>query len=169
MRYRLGWFAAALFVFCSLWGQAKEEKTPMPPLSRQEVAESIEWYKTAADRGDAKAQFLLGHFYSIGLAVPQSYSEAAKWFRKASEQGNAEAQGSLGSMYGLGQGVPQDFVEAYVWLNLAVANGYAKAAEARDVTAGRLSPQALEQAQARARQIHEEIHARAPKTDRSPM
>ncbi|HLN08925.1 MAG TPA: tetratricopeptide repeat protein [Xanthobacteraceae bacterium] len=74
-----------------------------------------------AERGDARAQTLLGYMFANGRGVPQNYVVAAYWYRRASEQGNATAQYSLGLMYDKGQGVPLDYVLAYKWLNLAVA------------------------------------------------
>ena len=45
-----------------------------------------------AEKGDAKAQFVLGLKYDTGKGVPQDYAEAAKWYRKAKDQGVASAQ-----------------------------------------------------------------------------
>jgi TPR repeat protein len=55
-------------------------------------------------------------------------------------------------MYGLGQGVPQDYITAHMWYNLAASNGNNLAAENRDAIAPKMSPAAIEQAQARAAQ-----------------
>jgi TPR repeat protein len=66
----------------------------------------------------------------------------------------------LGLSYDSGKGVPQDYSEAYVWLTLSAANGYKDAPKIRDRTANKLSHQALERAQARARTLHAEIQAK---------
>jgi hypothetical protein len=103
----------------------------------------------AADRGDAKPQFNLGHMnavgegisikarvpldtvmgnlYAKGLGVPQDYAEAVRRFRKAAERGDATAQYNLGVMYAEGTGVRQDFAEAETWYRRAAAQGLADA------------------------------------------
>ena len=93
------------------------------------VAQSteIEQLRSAAEQGDASAQFNLGLKYYNGEGVPQDYQEAVKWYRLAAEQGDASAQGSLGAMYYIGEGVPKDDVEAVYWLRLAAGQGHASA------------------------------------------
>jgi len=123
----------------------------------------VKWYRKAADQGVAEVQFLLGECYEHGDGVPQDYAEAVKWYRKAADQGDADAQYNLGLCYNQGQGVPQDEAESYVWMSLSAANGKTMASASRDRAARKLSRQALEQAQARARKLHAEIQARIEK------
>ena len=54
-------------------------------------AQAAEWYRKAAEQGDAGAQFNLGHLYYDGQGVPQDYGEAVRWFRLAAAQGQEEA------------------------------------------------------------------------------
>lgn len=74
-----------------------------------------------AERGDARAQTLLGYMFANGRGVPQNLVESAYWYRAAAELGHPTAQYMLGLMYDKGQGLPQDYVLAYKWLNLAVS------------------------------------------------
>ena len=78
-----------------------------------------------AEKGDAKAQFVLGLKYDTGKGVPQDSAEAAKWYRKAAEQGYADAQFNLGTMYDEGRGVHQDYAEAAKWYRKAKDQGVA--------------------------------------------
>ena len=55
--------------------------------------------KVKAEKGDAKAQTLLGIFYQLGAGVPKDDAEAVKWYRKAADQGYATAQFNLGVIY----------------------------------------------------------------------
>lgn len=127
---------------------------------------AVEWYEKAAKQGHAEAQCFLGSYYERGgRGVIKDISQAAKWYRKAAMQGWADAQGALAYCYALGDGVPEDASEAYVWASLAVANKPMYEEESsflklRNLNAERLSPQALERAQERARKLHEEIQAR---------
>ena len=87
-----------------------------------------------------------------GQGVPQDYAEALRLYRLAAEQGDATAQSNLGVMYVNGQGVLQDNVLAHMWFNLGAANGNELGAETRDTFAKEMTPQAIEQAQAMARE-----------------
>ena len=90
---------------------------------RDNYAESVKWYKLAAEAGDAKAQFNLGVMYDEGKGIPQDDAEAVKWYRLAAEAGIAGAQCRLGRMYDFGEGVPQNYTEAMKWYRLAAEAG----------------------------------------------
>ena len=88
-------------------------------------AEQAALFHTAAEQGNADAQFALGMMHTNGEGVPQNYAEAVIWFRLAAEQGHAWAQTTLGVMYLNGRGVPQDDVEAVTWWRKAAEQGHA--------------------------------------------
>ena len=75
-----------------------------------------------------------------------------KWFRLAAEQGIAKAQSNLGTMYGNGKGVLQDNVMAHMWLNIGAANGNELGGTNRDKIAKKMTPAAIQEAQAMARE-----------------
>lgn len=79
-----------------------------------------EYYRKAAEQGNADAQYNLGVCYDNGEGVTQSYEEAVKWYRLAAEQGNAMAQYNLGGCYEFGEGVTQSYEEAFKWYSKAV-------------------------------------------------
>lgn len=119
----------------------------------QDYKEAANWYLKAAEQGNAEAQFNLGVMYRKGRGVSQDYKEAVMWYRKAAEQGGADAQTNLGYMYNKGLGVLQDNVLAHMWYNISSANGPENGARAknRDIVAKRMSQEAIEKAQAMAR------------------
>jgi TPR repeat protein len=88
---------------------------------------SFKWYKRAAEKGYAEAQYMLGLMYDNGEGVPQNYSETFKWYKRAAEQGHADAQYNLGLMYHNGKGVPQNYSEAFKWYKRAAEQGVAEA------------------------------------------
>ena len=45
------------------------------------------WFREAAKRGDADAQYNLGRLYYEGKGVRRDYRKAAKWFLASAEQG----------------------------------------------------------------------------------
>jgi len=67
----------------------------------QSDALALNWWRSAAEQGDAQAQSKLGLFYaqgSKGVGAPSDV-EAVKWWQKAAEQGHANAQFNLGLMF----------------------------------------------------------------------
>jgi len=71
---------------------------------------------------------------------------------QAAAQGDTSAQFNLANMLRLGQGVAQDFIRAHMWYNLAAVSGNKNAVELRDLTAARMTPQQIAQAQQLARE-----------------
>ena len=117
-----------------------------------DYATALQEFRPLAEQGDAKIQTLVGAMYAEGKGVPQDYAEAFKWYRLAAEQGGASAQTNLGFMYGTGEGVLQDNVLAHMWANLGAANGNENGVKGRDIIAKEMTPQAIKQAQAMARE-----------------
>ena len=85
-------------------------------------AASVKRTIAQAERGDARAQAMLGFMYANGNGVPQSYDLAADWYERSAVQGDPTGQYLLGLMYDKGFGVPADIVLAHKWLNLAAAH-----------------------------------------------
>jgi TPR repeat protein len=66
---------------------------------RRDYAEAVAWYRKAADKGLATAQYNLGVAYANGDGVLQDDAEAARWYRLAADQGYPAAQLNLGLAY----------------------------------------------------------------------
>jgi TPR repeat protein len=88
----------------------------------------IDWFKQAAEKGNAMAQNCLGNKYKYGHGVDQDYEKAVFWYQKAANQRNAMAQNNLGDRYKNGEGVTKDYKEAVKWYQKAAERGSAKAA-----------------------------------------
>ena len=90
---------------------------------------AIEWFKKAAEHGNAQAEEQLGALYEYGLEdlVPQDYREAIKWYKQAAEHGSARAQFALGLRYSEGDLVPQNSKESAKWIRKSAESGYPKA------------------------------------------
>ena len=86
---------------------------------RGNFAAALEMFRTAAEGGDASAQYNLGFLYDTGRGVAQDDAAALRWYEAAALQGYAGAQHALGVMYGSGRGVTQDYAEAHRWFYLA--------------------------------------------------
>ncbi|MEO5334824.1 MAG: sel1 repeat family protein [Magnetococcus sp. YQC-5] len=109
--------------------------------------ESRDMIRAAAERGDAKAQHVLGAMYTAGKGVPQDDIEAVKWYHKAAEQGDARGQYLLALMYLQGRGVAQDRVQAYMWADIARLQGYKDAVKCRGLAAKKMNPEQVALAQ----------------------
>lgn len=96
-------------------------------MKNEEFADAVRAFRIAAEKGNAKAQFLLGACYYNGKGVERDVDEAVRWTRKAAEQGHVEAQCSLGCTYADGNGVDKDMAEAARWFRKAAKEGYAGA------------------------------------------
>ena len=59
------------------------------------MLEAIEWYRKAADQGDADAQYNIGLCYANGDGLEEDMTMAMEWYRKAAKRGNAEAQRAI--------------------------------------------------------------------------
>lgn len=104
-----------------------------------------------AERGNARAQGMVGFMYATGQGLPQQYDIAAYWYRLSAEQGDTTSQYLLGLAYDKGQGVPLDEVAAYKWLNLAAAHAPIKRrdnyAKLRNALASKMSRGQIEAGQ----------------------
>lgn len=59
---------------------------------------AVRWYKSAADKNYAPAQYRLGLAYAKGLGVPKDINEATFWLKKALSNGNQEAKKALSKL-----------------------------------------------------------------------
>lgn len=81
-------------------------------------------YRSAAENGDATAQFALAHCFRLGMGVAPDAEACAYWFRQSAEQGLADGQCNTGWCYGTGYGVPLSYASAMHWYSLAEAQGH---------------------------------------------
>jgi hypothetical protein len=98
------------------------------PVTHDEFEAGLRFYRPAAERGDAGAQFNLGRLYSQGRGAAPDFAQALAWFRKAAEQGHAEAQVRLADMLAKGLGGPKNAALAIKWYRAAAAQGDSDAA-----------------------------------------
>jgi TPR repeat protein len=90
-------------------------------------AEDLNWWRSAADRGEPLGQYNLALMYAQGVGVMKDEAEAAKWMRKAADQGLPAAEFGLGAMYQEGHGVPRSEAESIKWYRKATAQGEVRA------------------------------------------
>lgn len=85
-------------------------------MSKQGEGGAANWFRKAAQGGNANAQVVLGILYYEGYGVQKSQADAIAWYRRAADMGHAFAQQKLGSLYAMGwEDGPQNFVDGYIW------------------------------------------------------
>lgn len=62
---------------------------------KQDKVDAAEWFRKAAEQGNADAQALLAACYLCGEGVKQDKSQAIKWYRKAADNGDEDAKKAL--------------------------------------------------------------------------
>jgi TPR repeat protein len=113
---------------------APEPPTPAQQLAAAEravargnYADGADLLKPLAERGDARAQYLLATLLLSGQGVARNEQEALRLLGRAAEQGLGAAQTGLGDAYASGRGVARDDHAARDWYQKAAAQGNADA------------------------------------------
>lgn len=89
---------------------------------------AAKWYRKAAEKGNAAAQFKLALCYCQGDGVEEDTEAAAQWMLKAAEQGaDAEAQWYMGRFYQDGKGVELNPTEAVKWFARSAKKNWPRA------------------------------------------
>lgn len=91
---------------------------------RKNYSRAFSLLRPEAERGQPRAQYLVGRMYENGFGVEQNYGEAARWYRAAAEQGDPLAQHALSVFYAVGWGVAADPAESVKWLRRSAEQGY---------------------------------------------
>ena len=107
---------------------------------QQDQEQAASWYRQAAEKGHAEAQFNLGRLYATGKGVKHDEEQSANWERASASQGYAPGQARLGTRYATGSGLDQDDRRAYFWLTLAFLHGEKSVEKLRASEAAKLKP-----------------------------
>ena len=86
-----------------------------------DYARAMSDWQSAADRGEADAQFGLGSLYELGSGdLKQDYHRADYWYQRAAAQNYVGARYRLALIWATGgDDFPADLAEAYKWVILA--------------------------------------------------
>lgn len=79
----------------------------LPACALRRLCGCTEYFKAAAERGNADAQFNLGAMYVGGLGVRKAYDKALHHFTLSAHQGHTLALYNLGQMHLSGLGAPR--------------------------------------------------------------
>jgi hypothetical protein len=107
---------------------------------RKDYAAAVAKWRLVADKGNAKAQSLMGHMYFFGQGVKQDYPQAITWLNLAAAQGEPKAHFKLGSMHENALGFTQNKLMAAVFYTMAAELRHPEASEALLRASAELSP-----------------------------
>ncbi|CAF2524982.1 unnamed protein product [Rotaria sp. Silwood2] len=85
---------------------------------------AVQFFQSAADKGNPIGQAGLGLAYYHGAGVERDYDKAFRLFHLSADQSYAEGQLMLGVMYYNGQGIRRDFKMALKWFQAASQSGH---------------------------------------------
>ena len=100
-------------------GDLLQDFDPQGPQSE----EPVESLRQKAERGDTKAQYLLGKQLLAKAKGPGQITEAVRFLTASATRGNQYAQYALGRLYLSGKQVPKDREAAIHWFTLAAEQG----------------------------------------------
>jgi len=132
LRYKIGITLLVLFCFLTACSDKQEEITQLQTCVNHYQAESYQvaskQCQLAAERGSAKAQWLLAHIYRYDfLGKGEDEEQAFNWYLKAAENGHVAARREVGLSYVYEKGVTQDYDKAHSWLMKAAKSQDAEA------------------------------------------
>ena len=125
------------------------------------VAEAVEWYRKAAEKGNVEAKFRLGDILLNGSGtrpdpeqrVAPNPREGARWTYEAATNFHAGACRNMSFVLENGVGLATNVVEAYAWLDVFSRSNSAPARPDMDRLALRMNLQQIREAHVRAEQF----------------
>ncbi len=86
-------------------------------LEKKNEKESLKWFHSAAETGDALAQASIGLVLTDIISTPEHDFEGVEWLIKAAKQGNKVAAIQLSNFYSKGvKGLPKNQEKSQYWL-----------------------------------------------------
>jgi len=83
--------------------------------SHVDPQQATQWYRRAAEAGNAEAAYAMGKRYEEGYTVEQDDRKAFEWYMRAAEARFGPAMGKVGKFHFYGKAIPQSYVEASFW------------------------------------------------------
>ncbi len=85
----------------------------------RDLTQSFYWGEIAANQGHARAQAVLGWYYTAGIGIPEDKQKGLMWLEKSAAQGDPMGLSNLGWRYQIGDGVPLDYQKAFEYAKRA--------------------------------------------------
>ncbi len=81
-------------------------------------------YRSAAESGSPRGQYMLGRMYASGQGLPVNQAEAVRWIRMAADSGYPAADFEMGIRHLTGDGVAADPGQTVYYFQRAAGNGH---------------------------------------------
>lgn len=94
------------------------------------LAQSVRWYRAAAEQNHPRAEENLGNMFQLGRGVAKNCKTAVEWYARGALQNDHGNLYSLARMYQFGFGVKEDRAKAHALYRQSAALGNLKAREA---------------------------------------
>ncbi len=125
---RVGPGVVAVLVLMLLAGPAAAGyEAAIDAISRKDFGTALREARDGAEKGDPRAERLLGYMLISGPGAKKDSAEGIRWLRSAAEKGDVIAQRELAAAYFYGTGVAKDPKEAMPWYRKAAESGDANA------------------------------------------
>ncbi|EGH3128958.1 sel1 repeat family protein [Salmonella enterica] len=134
---RLGYSKADILHLAELWAQERDPELNFIVGSLYDSgfvevddkeARSLQWFRKAAELGQADAQNILGYFYLNGKrGIKRDLQKGGQWYELAAAQGNVDTLINLGEIYYSGTQVPLDYARAFEFFERAAKMGKSRA------------------------------------------
>lgn len=134
---RLGYSKADILHLAELWAQERDPELNFIVGSLYDSgfvevddkeARSLQWFRKAAELGQADAQNILGYFYLNGKrGIKRDLQKGGQWYELAAAQGNVDALINIGEIYYSGTQVPLDYARAFEFFERAAKMGKSRA------------------------------------------
>jgi len=89
-----------------------------PGVSR-DLTQSFYWGEIAANQGHARAEAVVGWYYTAGIGIPENKQKGLMWLEKSAAQNDPMGLSNLGWRYQIGDGVPKDYQKAFEYAKRA--------------------------------------------------
>ena len=93
---------------------------------------TINYFKKAANEGNAEAQYHLARFYHTGRYVRKSNKKAFEWYMHAANNNHPQAAEQVARCYEKGRGTKKDERKAVYWYRVVLLHGSQLAKEKID-------------------------------------
>jgi localization factor PodJL len=87
------------------------------------LTQAAQWYRAAASKGLAPAQYRLATLFERGRGLPKDVATARVWYQRAAEKGNVKAMHNAAVIYASTEAVPPEYDQAFKWFKAAAEFG----------------------------------------------
>ena len=121
-------FLSIIFIFIfSLPSLSDEFQKGLEAYNDKDYSLAAKWFKSAAEKGDVDAIFMIAHNFYLGRGVEKNIQKAISYYTEATSKGHDVAPYNLGILYMSGEGVSQNIEKAFGLFKISAERGFPEA------------------------------------------